>query len=315
MVTSYSPSGRKQVKPETIEKKIDTILWRGINFPIANLHTTMEQSHIVHEYPDRDSAYVESSGRKPIIVQCTALFLNHIMPGKGETWTQGDLFPNTFKQFMVACQDSSPGILQHPIFGKFTAKCQSTQITLDAQSRGGATVEVSWIETTQIDKQETVSASQIQETAKQMIDELGRVAIVPDTDLSDGGIGFLELIDSISALISLAGMVGKSLIGKIDRALYIVNKLIAACKSFNSNTLGQLRIKAEQMKYVLLSLKRSTNVVSAQQVRTYRTPVDTTCVALARQLNYPLVDFMKANPKVAARPIVPAGTAVLYVKK
>src|SRR5574343_193955 len=145
-VVNFANSGATKRVPEPIDKVIGPISWRGISFPISRLSTDVEQRLVEHEYPDRDGSYMESVGRKPIHIKAKIPFNNWISPGKGETWVKGDLFPNTYRKFVAACADNSPGVFEHPVYGKFTAKVHSFSDTLDPDNRGGVVLEVSWIE-------------------------------------------------------------------------------------------------------------------------------------------------------------------------
>ena len=316
MAIVYTPGGRQTIVPQQIEKTTVGIEWRGISFPVSHVSTNLEQQLIPHEYPDRDSAYVESSGRKPLIIKATAHFNNFLSPGPNENWIQGDLFPKTYKQFFAACQDSTAGTLKHPHLGSFSVKLQSFTTDLDATGRGGVVCEVSWIETTdQTGSLTNLSANvEMQNAAVELMNALDGYATLTKDAGFPSKLGFLDIINTIAAGITLAGLVGKALVNQIDKALYYVNKLLTAVKSLNDNTLGSLRLLIEKLKFTLIQSKRVASTAPSVTVISFRTRVPSTFVDIAKTLSFPLVDLMKLNPKFAGLSIIPAGSPILYTK-
>ncbi len=306
-------AANKIIKPTSYVEHLQLISFRGVSFPITSLRTEMAQALIVHEYPDKDAAHVESSGRKPLIIQGTAVFDNGISPGKGETWTAGDLFPNQYNLFMAACSNGSPGILIHPTRGPLTVKCQHANETLDAHARGGVTVDVSWIETVNIDPK--VADSQDTDgraTAVDMYNELERVTLTLPKKFPKKP-DFLQLMDSIAGFIQTVELIGMQLSAAVDRALFHVNNLLDVIEGANTNLLGKLRLLAERLKRTLLRVKRVA-------LSTLTSPVGhvvataTTVADVARTLGVSVVDLMRLNPRETSRPVLAAGTRLIYVR-
>lgn len=304
-----SNSGGKRIKPTTYEKALGSILWRGINFPYSALQTNIEQQLVLHEYPDRDGAHVESTGRRPIEVSCTAIFYNHISPGIGESWTPGDLFPNVYNEFIVACTDNTIGNFVHPTLGLFTAKCRGTRTTIDASARGGAKVEVSWVETINVEGKSAKTPPSAAAAASDMNELSNVVLLMPPKDPRK--LSILGFLDAITGAIALVQLGIKQLVANVDRALYHIQNLLNAINSFDDNIMALIKRTANNLKSTLINLKKtSTNLV----VKLFKVTNPLTVAALATQLGVTVDALCQSNPSLARHPIVPAGTPIVVPK-
>lgn len=298
--------------PKQYTDSITEMSWKGISFPITNLKTNIEHNLAIHEYVDRDSAHVEATGRKPITVSATILFYNHIIPAKTETWAAGNLFPNTYGDFITAAQEADDSNLKHPFLGSINAKLQQANTTMDADRRGGVEVEASWIETISIDlSSNTQSVSVLKQLATDFTSELDNVKLILPTT-PELKTSLLDLIDSISGFISLVGMVGKQLLGTIDKVLYHLNKLIFSINQLNNNILNTIKIKALALYSTAIDIKNSLNNFGKPSL--YKVPTNTTMGEIANILNVDIITLMKQNPQAASKPVVKAGTIIIYFK-
>ncbi len=316
IVTSLPSSGPQRVVPTTYEKHLDLIQWRGINFPYADLKSNLEQQLVAHEYPDKDAAHVESMGRKPLIISCRALFFNHLVPGNGETWKAGDLFPGVFNKFLIACQDSSPGIFSHPIFGDITVKCHKIDTTLDASARGGVVADVTWIETVNVSASAAQSVNGAREEAQAMMEELENVTLTLPPNFPSK-ISLLDLMDAIGGFISSIELVGMQLLAAVDRVLFHVNNLLKTINRVvgpDGTLLGKLRMLANKLKTTMLNIKiTSQNLLIAPAV--YTLSVAATAAEIAKTLGVSVADLVKLNPRELSKPVVAQGTRIKYVAK
>ena len=117
--------------------------WRGISFPTQSVDTEITHDLAVHKKADRDGGNVEATGRNPTVYSVKAVFLNTIVPGPMETWS--NLFPDTYNLFIEAVEDRSTGDFVHPFHGSRRCKIVKMSESFAAQSRGGPTVTVQFI--------------------------------------------------------------------------------------------------------------------------------------------------------------------------
>ncbi len=300
----------------TYEKDITECSWRGITFPISNVHTQMDQDLVQHKYPDRDGAHVESTGRNPIVVTAKAIFYKGVSRGKGETWAFGQLFPVVFNKFVAACKDRTVGTLNHPIHGKFDAKCVSISYDLTADRRDGVIVDVQWIETIKQELQpEKLAASSASSDAAALDDALASASVIFIKQLPlDKTTSFLDTINSIKAFIDTATLIGLKVLAQINKVLYRVNSLLASIERINSVLLANLKTKANKLKASLHDMRATVSALSGKLFSTSNHLVvrDTTMGALVALLGNSVSDLIKLNMKVAAKPIIPAGTVIRY---
>lgn len=310
---------KSNVKPTgTYEKDLTECSWRGIAFPIMNIHTKMDQDLVQHKYPDRDGAHVESTGRNPVVVSAKAIFYKGVSRGPGETWQFGDLFPGIFNKFIAACKDRTVGTLNHPIHGKFDAKCVSVDYDLTGDRRDGVIVDVQWIETI---KDELDPAKEAASTASSdaaaLDDALASTSTIFIAQLpTDRPFSFLDAIDSIKAFIDTATLIGLKAIAQINKVMYHVNNLLNSIDRINSVLLASLKRTAQRLKASLNDMKTKVSAINGylSEASTYLVPRDTTMGALVVLLSNPVATLIKLNMKVAAKPIIPAGTAIRYNK-
>lgn len=307
--TAKNPN--KRIVSKTYDNFITEISYKGVSFPITNINTKLEHNLVIHEYPDRDSGHVEATGRKPIVVSATALFYNHIKPGKPETWTAGKLFPSVYRDFITAAQDAKDGTLQHPFWGELNVKCQRADTKMEADARGGVSVEVEWVETISLDlNSDKNSTAQLQAEADDFTNELDTVALtIPEAQglkLTIGG-----LIDAITGVVDSINLFGQRLLGLVDRLLYRLQRLIDALNRLNNTLHVNLKAKAIRLFGTAIKIKQSINAALGS-LRKYRVPTDTTLAALANRLSVDVVSLMKLNPRLASRPTVKANTIVIY---
>lgn len=290
--------------------------FRGISFPIQDLETQIDHDLVEHKYPDRDGAHIESMGRNPIKVSAKALFYNNISKGTGESWTYGDLFPNTYLRFIDAIKDKSVAELQHPILGTFDAKVISTKTSLEAGRRDGVTVDVSWIETIKFENFNTKEKKfNLNSEAKALDDQLSadKQFIISKGEKVPNNLSFSSFVDSIRAVIDTSILTGQRALSTIDRALYHINNLFASVIRINSVLLANLKSKIEALKSSLISTKQTLNV-KFNSTSIFIAPKDTTLSALAAGLKNSIVDIIKLNSNLASKPIIVRGTAIRYYK-
>lgn len=302
----------------TYEKYLLECKWKGISFPITNLHTELKQDLVEHKYPDRDGAHVEATGRSPLRVTAKALFYNNTSKGKSESWKFGVLFPTTYLQFVDVCKDRSTGQLQHPILGTFDAKLVTMNTELDAERRDGVAVNLEWVETIKIetfdevtvDKPTTVSAD-----AQALDDLLSKKSSLPPliSEGIDNKVSFTDLVDGVKALIDTTTLIGLKALAAIDKVLYHINNLLFSIDRLNSVLLADLKSKAQALKASMQALRETVNN-KLGEIRFFVVPRDITIGELASHLGNNIVDLIRLNPQIATKPVILRLTPVKYYK-
>lgn len=303
----------------TYEKYLLECKWKGISFPIVGLTTELKQDLVEHKYPDRDGAHVESTGRAPLMVNAKALFYNNTSKGKGESWKFGILFPTGYLEFLEVCKDRSTGELQHPILGTFDAKLVSMTTELDANRRDGVAVDLEWVETIKVETfdEDTISVpTTIISDAQELDDSLSSASKFPpdiSSNLTTPKTSFLDLIDGVKAFIDTATLIGMKALGAIDKVLYHINNLIFSINRINSVLLADLKGKCQALKASMQALRQNVNK-KLGEIRFFIVPRDVTIGELASHLGNSIVDLIKLNPTIAAKPIISKLTPVKYYK-
>ena len=294
--------------------KLQEFKWRGIAVPLSEVSFSFSQDLVQHKYPDRDGAHVESTGRSPIVVNAKIVFYNNTSAGKGASLQYGTLFPTVFTQFLDACKDTSPGVLEHPVHGSFDAKVQSYSYTLNPNNRDGAIVDVSFIETIKNELIAQVPVVEIKSTVQALRDELAisdsnhpvNKLLPPDDKLS-----LLEALDSIKGFIDGVALAGKKFSGLINRVTSRLNKIVESARAANDVLLTPFISAAQTLSANLEAKKNQED--DSRSVRLYVTKEPTTLAALTSLLNNDIKTLIELN-KNLVKPIIPEKSLVRYRK-
>jgi prophage DNA circulation protein len=287
--------------------KLPIIAWRGISFPIANLRTSFAQRIVQHEKPDRPGAKLEGTDRKAIVTSCTALFDNGLVFDTSAN-TDSSLFPDVHREFMLACLDKSTDDLLHPILGTIKAKCATFESVIDAGRRGGAHVQVSWVEHTDdsvsLGTPSPLAFAAVSATALDA--ELVKFPTVGGNVMSSFT-SLLFQIQAASDTVSLLEKRGVAIIPGVLRTLKTTSDALVALGSATTHLARELIV---QLTGALLAYQQSVTVKST--VKTFVTRIDTTLGAIASELNVPVQILVSLNPALIYTPRVPRGTSVRY---
>ena len=104
--------------------------WRGVGFVMDTAETKAGRRTSVHEYPYRDSVWVEDLGRLPRRFAFTA-------------YLTGDDVYSQRNNMLQACEQAGPGTLVHPTFG--SVECVLLDFTAADRRERGRYVEISLV--------------------------------------------------------------------------------------------------------------------------------------------------------------------------
>lgn len=298
-----------------------------ISFPVTNVQTNISQDLVVHKFPDLDAGRVENTGRNPTEITVHAVFVNTITPSKKESWKAGTLYPSVFGQVLNSAMMRQTGVLQTPNLPKFSAKLAYARSVLDADYRGGETLELHWIETIGSDLLNNIASSQPSalaaaqnlDSALQQVDISSLKRYGFDPNLMAAILEGFAIATTISAIFSnatsaaLSGNFGlPTQLIIVSESLYNTNALITALTSFNDPTTAE----ANNAAWIYLSAIQQLNVKlnqPASAVLIYITTVPLTIPGLCNLLNQDLSTFISLNPNLLALPTIPAHSSVRYI--
>lgn len=296
--------------------RLQTIAWRGISFPIANLKTEFTHDIAQHKFPGVDGARLEETGRGPLMVSCTALFYN-----VGTIWdisanTSQPLYPDVHKQFLIACADGSTGTLVHPELGDMDAKCASLSTDVQASRRDGVAVQVAWIEHT--DDAATLGEASPLAFATQAAADVDAALIALRlksaalaADLANRKIpSFSDLMRQVRATADTLTLIQKQGAAIIPRMQYDLRQTSESLERFTDQSGHTAKAAVEALKAALLAVQASLFVTKA--VLYYVVPIDQTLGAIAGVTKRSIGELTRLNPALASVLAVPRGTVVRY---
>jgi len=298
----------------TILDQLREFSWKGISFPVTQVHLSLQQDLVEHRFWAQDGANVEATGRAPITISATIVFRNNIARGRQETW--GVLYPTTFRQFFDLSADRSTGVLVHPEFGPINCKLKSAEISHTADRRDGCDVEASWIETRE--KENTSAAFTTQtpvaeaELAAFDLDANLKTLSPPLPGKTVFTPNFADSIRSILAVGDQISLLSRQIGGQFAAINYRLNQIESQLSSGASalnavmiQSINRLRFATSNLQQKLLQKQRET--------RLYVVPVAKTLASVAIDVAGNTVgDLIRLNPSLVGFATVPRGTAVRY---
>ena len=203
--------------------------FRAISFPVETLEVSFAQDVIQHKRMDRDGAKLENTGMGAITYTVKAPFCNSISKGPMETWK--DLYPDTKNKVLDALQDRTTGDFIHPELGLRRCKATGVHSALDPNYRSGVVLNFTLVEDTEEDDAVSITANStisIAKTAAVDLDaKLGNLKPPVKSGIEEDGFkSFTDFVDKIGGAFDQVGLLQKQVIGKIDRVIGRINKLL-----------------------------------------------------------------------------------------
>jgi hypothetical protein len=301
--------------------------FRDVSFPVTNITTEFSHDQVVHERPDKDGAKVEATGRKALQISATAVFYNFIVPGKKEEW-QGPLYPGVYNRFIVAFADRRTGVLVHPLRGEIRVKPVSFKSSLTADTRGGESVEVTWIETSggQEESNAIYSYSAGINTGIKAAASLdGALGLMnPDPRLQNKeteGFSFEKAmrdvqnaIGSVQRITDQAYLKVNQYLSKINAILYRVTLVMDSIERLG-NVQSWPAVRSGQALIANLRLLAKSVEQQNRVTKAYIVQTDMTLGLVAKTLNNDPGDIIMLNPRYAGSPVIAKGSLIRYYPK
>ena len=292
--------------------------WRTVSMPCVDFRTEIVHDIVAHEWPDRDGAHIEATGRKALVHRASIPFLSNMSPGLAETWNEGGavLYPTVFRNFHIAFTTRTTGPLQHPEFGVIQCKPHQATEHWSAKRRDGCVVEATWIESlddTVTDFQDILAGSSPVPAAIVSSADLDQqLATYPNPSLEGyAAFSFTNAIVAITSSVDAASLVSSSYAGQINGVLYRLQNLEDAVTSLADPTAWPIVTSCERLRSALYDMQ--ANLLTGQKtILYYTTPDDVTLPSLCGVTQTSITDLLTLNPRLAAAPVVPAKTRVRY---
>lgn len=307
---------------DLLATQLQQCAWRGISFPIETIVTKGGQKLAVHNRMDRDGANVEGTGRKPFTFSIKGYFIQGLTPGINEDWSGDELFPDDWLIMRsTLVHDKSTGILTHPLYGDINCKLQDWTETIYSGMRDGIIVDLEFIETIDDGDQpgDVASTASLQGS---VIASANTSALSLDSQtlaLTNSNIVNSKAKAAITALNKNGNMITQvtSIINSV--ALQTVGKIsslintVYAFKNTMRNEASFLADLFDTCEELIDSLnKLSLTFVNKRETSIYTVSFDTTLASIAGYTGNTLQNIISLNPYLAAYPIVPYKTKVLY---
>lgn len=286
--------------------------WRGVEFPITRIRTSIAHDLVEHKYWGVDGARLEATGLEPMRIQASIPLLNTIVPGKAERWSV--LFPNAWRELAIAFAKKSTGIFQHPELGEIACKAEKLEMDISGDVRAGTMIEASWVET-------TIDGDQSALEFPSPVAEVELAAL--DLDASDDDLRTLvpqlpefkeswaSVVDKFTAQfdqLSLAANRPKQTLDAIGyRARSLGRSIERAATPLTWRATRNIeRIKAAVNSGLAESARAGSKVLK------YAVPADTTMAGIAAHLGASVNDLMRLNPLFVTSCEVKRGSVIRY---
>lgn len=311
---------------------LETLLaakWRDVEFPTTKFRMSVAHELVHHKYWGVDGARVEDTGLEPIRFTFSVPMLNGIKPGRKESWA--DLYPTGFRKLLISFQKHEKGTLQHPEFGPISCKADRFDADWTAERRGGADVELSFVETLGDSGVSGLNEDAIAikggTTAALAPGELTDATLLTDLDAllkaqglpprakGKHGFGLDDLFDAVRAVTDYPTLLSYQYGGKLNAMIYQAKALQASADRARSATTWPITQNVERMKAAAREAQKKILEVT-RTISKFTVPATTTLAGVARQVPGPcsIADLISLNPTLMRAPTVRQGTIVRYYK-
>lgn len=283
--------------------------WRFIEFPISSRKYGFMQEQARHRYIFKDHQLIESLGTENPTYRYTIPFREDIAKGPYK-----HLFTEVYPEFLAACLDRTRGVLSDPVHGDVNCKCVSLAEDLDVNKRDGIDVDVEFIiaplETEVVNDLGTQIATftGAVEAARRLDDELKKVdwKQLPPPQAT---INPIDFVSSIGNQVEVAG--GKVTAAFADTALRL-EKANATIERLKNPNLEPLKQQIRRLQAAIFRFEDNTDVTGMHPLTRSTTQANKTVSAMAAAMGMTVQQFIRANPKLARSPLVPAGTPLRH---
>lgn len=298
--------------------------WAGIDAPLLSLETTYSRDVVQHKFVKVGGAELEDTGRNPLQISASIVFVNTITPGSNEGWIQGTLYPDVYNQFIQSLINTKNGgdtkDLNHPQLGTVPCKVINISTQISGGYRGGAIITAQFLEDgldTELDNGISDVISKISSNTIILQQSLAKLLPNPTAlELVAVAGGLTGLLNTIKAIIDQGALIGMDALASITQISYRCNKIIESVNLANN----MLYAKVVNFAYLVRgdslllaeTFKKSLPVTLNQATAIYINKTTTTLSGLAQLLGNSTKNLMNLNPALLATPLIPPEVKVIY---
>jgi len=266
-----------------------------------------EHDHVEHLYPDRDSGFIEATGRRPATYTFTAIFRNGLAGFKSPP------YPTEWRKFVGACLDRSTAPLVHPELGELKAKCKSLRTQWDPMRRDGVEVDVTFRETTDSEDELAAAfekvASYPTADAGDLDNALGNISPTPKLPAPLPP-SLLDSLKQLSGAIQQAKLGLGNVGGLISSYVGALDSLRQQLEGLGNPSTYKALASIDAMIVALLDIQTAP-VTKSKPISQATVKADAPLASVASFFRMKLDDFLRLNPGLASKTTVSAGTMVL----
>lgn len=299
--------------------------FRGIGFPSLSFSAKYSHRLVRHARMDRDGERVENTGLSGGIHTFKIPCINTIEPGPNETWSQTPgLYPFTYRKLLTALSDRTSGPYINPDLGSRNCKVSDFESTLDPDFRGGPTLVVTLVESTDDDANAvplaSTSTKSLALTAAAALDAAFLTLNPPVDTGTPGGAPLGDWLSTILLALDVFELGVMQWDASISRVLFSLSALQDAFLSmpFDLLTLqfgllgsGSLFDNVDRLISALHAL-RAQALSTGANTSLYIVPRDCTVAQIAGRVGNTMEQLFQLNPALAKSFVVPSTTEVRY---
>lgn len=315
-------------------KTLQECSFRGVSFPAVTIDESFDHDLPQHKGVDHDGAFIENTGRNPFSFSLVApMYAKSVARGQNESWD--DLYPTRYLLLRTACLDRSTGEFVHPLYGTFKVKIASWSSSLNADERGGQTVNITVLETRDDGETPafTPSDSSVMRSTAVSLDASLRVLNPPISvwDTSDDDVSFTDAVSKLVGIIDGTTLQAKQALARIDRTIAKADKVAASINrasdvivvdaasgvATNLGRLGpgggRLWTECQVLKSSMRDVRGKLSVDGNKQLSSYIVPRAAMLTSIASKLKATTAELVALNPSLPRnRPAIPATTLIRY---
>ena len=287
------------VAPAQVIQGLRPFTWRGLTVLIQSAPVDFAHAQAVRKYPYVDGEGHDWTGREAHKVKARMFFLESLDPGA---------FTKKWPVWRKALSDGSPGIMEHPILGKFRAVVDNGTISYAAETTAGVIVDCSFSEDTEVDKPNKFSDPKpaVKDVAKAAQVAANVYSIQWPSQRLD-----VSLFDAVNAFTSRLWDIQVTASGYANQLIGSVEQMIEAAENLTDPKAYPVY---ENLLHTWELLRDAANQASkdARAKGSKLTQSDTTIADFAASVGNTEDEIAQLNLQLLRSPIVPKGTAITY---
>lgn len=294
-------------------KKLQTISFRGIKFPVEMDDYAFQHEHAQHKFIFRDDPVQQPLGRRAKTWRYTAVLSENLQSGE---WYGSRLFSETYPRLHKAMDNKEPGILITAAEGEFRVVPANFRRAFNPREmRDGCRVELEFTYAPDFSTEEIVEIKGVS------INELSNQAGLLDDSLN--GVDFPETepfpeptVDPFGYIASVGDQISANrdkIKGKLDDVAYRIDKVNSSIDRVGNVDNWSIKRQTNQL-YLSVWDTKETLELQGRRIESKFTTEKKSVPQTAQENNMEQQEFLDMNPHVARMIYIPAGTKIKFYK-